>query len=114
MLKVRRVTAAIQALVYLEQLYDGTPVSLATLSQASSLSLSYLEQIFSRLLARQLVFSHRGPGGGYSLAVKNITVADVFRAVNDAPQTDMLAPIIQALETVSISQLAPCAPPVTS
>lgn len=109
MLKVRRVAATVQALVYLEELYNGIPVPLATLSQASSLSVSYLEQIFSRLLANQLVHSQRGPGGGYSPAAKNITVADVFRASSYVPPDDIFSPILQALESVSIAQLSTCA-----
>ncbi|VAW73479.1 Iron-sulfur cluster regulator IscR, partial [hydrothermal vent metagenome] len=44
------------------------PVSLAEISERQGISLSYLEQLFSRLRRSDLVASTRGPGGGYSLA----------------------------------------------
>lgn len=40
------------------------PVSLADISVRQEISLSYLEQLFSRLRRHQLVASVRGPGGG--------------------------------------------------
>ncbi len=45
----------------------GGPVSLASVSQRQQISVSYLEQLFSRLRQRGLVRSTRGPGGGYAL-----------------------------------------------
>jgi Rrf2 family iron-sulfur cluster assembly transcriptional regulator len=41
---------------------------LASISQRQQISLSYLEQLFSRLRRMGLVESTRGPGGGYTLA----------------------------------------------
>ncbi|HBY84734.1 MAG TPA: Fe-S cluster assembly transcriptional regulator IscR, partial [Colwellia sp.] len=43
------------------------PVSLADISERQGISLSYLEQLFSRLRKEGLVTSVRGPGGGYRL-----------------------------------------------
>ena len=43
------------------------PVSLADISARQEISLSYLEQLFSRLRKESLVLSVRGPGGGYQL-----------------------------------------------
>ena len=40
------------------------PVSLADISERQGISLSYLEQLFSRLRKNNLVASVRGPGGG--------------------------------------------------
>ena len=40
------------------------PVPLADISERQEISLSYLEQLFSRLRKEQLVDSVRGPGGG--------------------------------------------------
>ena len=45
---------------------DG-PVPLADISERQGISLSYLEQLFSRLRNNGLVASVRGPGGGYLL-----------------------------------------------
>lgn len=69
------------------------PVSLADIAVRHQISLSYLEQVFSRLRQCGLVESTRGPGGGYSLArgAENISVADIVGAVegrrgaDDAP-----------------------------
>ena len=41
------------------------PVSLSDISQRQGISLSYLEQVFSRIRRAGLVKSTRGPGGGY-------------------------------------------------
>lgn len=59
------------------------PVSLAAISMRQKISLSYLEQMFSKLRRQGLVESTRGPGGGYGLgrAANAITVADIIDAV---------------------------------
>ena len=44
------------------------PVPLADISERQGISLSYLEQLFSRLRKYGLVNSVRGPGGGYVLS----------------------------------------------
>lgn len=63
------------------------PVPLSDISARQQISLSYLEQMFSRLRQEGLVTSTRGPGGGYTLGHRTdaITVADIIRAVEDAP-----------------------------
>lgn len=62
------------------------PVSLADISERQGISLSYLEQLFSRLRKQGLVTSVRGPGGGYRLGKcsAQIAVADVISAVNES------------------------------
>jgi Rrf2 family iron-sulfur cluster assembly transcriptional regulator len=61
------------------------PVTLAGISDRQRISLSYLEQLFSRLRRQGLVSSVRGPGGGYKLAKNytDISVADVINAVDE-------------------------------
>lgn len=63
------------------------PVPLSDISARQQISLSYLEQMFSRLRQQGLVASTRGPGGGYTLGHRTdaITVADIISAVEDAP-----------------------------
>ena len=64
------------------------PVPLSDIAARQQISLSYLEQMFSKLRATGLVVSTRGPGGGYALGQRTdaITVADIISAVEDAPQ----------------------------
>ena len=61
------------------------PVNLADISARQDISLSYLEQLFSRLRKNGLVESARGPGGGYMLArpANGISIADVIAAVDE-------------------------------
>lgn len=60
-------------------------ITLADISQRQGISLSYLEQLFSRLRKRGLVDSARGPGGGYRLSrdAGQIAIADVIGAVDE-------------------------------
>ncbi|MBM3350516.1 MAG: Rrf2 family transcriptional regulator [Betaproteobacteria bacterium] len=61
------------------------PVTLAAISERQNISLSYLEQLFSRLRREGLVNSVRGPGGGYNLAknYNEISIATVIQAVDE-------------------------------
>ena len=62
------------------------PVPLADISERQGISLSYLEQLFSKLRKKELVSSVRGPGGGYKLGKKRseISVAMIIDAVNES------------------------------
>jgi len=65
------------------------PIPLADIAQRQGISLSYLEQLFSRLRMHTLVSSMRGPGGGYRLArnAAEIHVAEVISAVDERVDT---------------------------
>ena len=77
---------AVTAMLDLALHADQGPVSLADISDRQGISLSYLEQLFAKLRRGDLVFSVRGPGGGYRLgrASSNIFVAQVIDAVNES------------------------------
>lgn len=62
------------------------PVPLAEISERQGISLSYLEQLFSKLRQKQLVSSVRGPGGGYKLgkSKSEISVSMIIDAVNES------------------------------
>lgn len=62
------------------------PISLADISRRQEISLSYLEQLFSKLRQSKLVSSVRGPGGGYRLSkdAADINVAEIIDAVNES------------------------------
>ena len=77
------------------------PVPLSDIAVRHNISLSYLEQMFSKLRQDGLVESTRGPGGGYTLGHRadSITVADIIGAVESrstrvpvgAPQDEAMA-----------------------
>jgi len=64
---------------------NAGPVTLADISQCQGISLSYLEQLFSRLRKGGLVEGVRGPGGGYRLSrpAKDISIAEIITAVDE-------------------------------
>ncbi|MGO2355836.1 MAG: Fe-S cluster assembly transcriptional regulator IscR [Marinomonas foliarum] len=77
---------AVTAMLDLALHSDKGPVSLSDISSRQGISLSYLEQLFSKLRKRSLVNSVRGPGGGYRLSRSNndIFVAQIVDAVNES------------------------------
>lgn len=76
---------AVSAMLDLAKQNHGSPVSLNDISKREDISLSYLEQIFTKLRKADLVKSVRGPGGGYILAREagDISVADVIDSVGE-------------------------------
>lgn len=62
------------------------PVNLSDISERQAISLSYLEQLFSKLRKSEIVKSVRGPGGGYLLnsSKDEISVAHIINAVNES------------------------------
>ena len=107
---------AVNALIDLALREPAGPVALASISQRQQISLSYLEQLFSRLRRDGVVESTRGPGGGYTLgrSAEKITVADIVSAVDepvDGPGGDernmgMSQPLWQRLNTVMLAHMA--------
>jgi len=80
---------AVTAMLDLTIHADDKPVSLSEISERQSISLSYLEQLFSRLRQSELVSSVRGPGGGYRLgrSSDDIYIAQIIEAVNESVDT---------------------------
>lgn len=76
---------AVAALVDLGMKSTHRPVALVDILDDQDISLSYLEQIFSRLKDHGLVEGVRGPRGGYRLSrpAGDISVAQVVAAVED-------------------------------
>ena len=81
---------AVTAMIDVAMYQPGGPVALAGIAQRHQISLSYLEQMFSKLRRDGLVASTRGPGGGYALArpAESITVADIVSAVEGRDKPD--------------------------
>ncbi len=76
---------AVTAMLDLSVNYGSGSITLADISERQSISLSYLEQLFSKLRKHDLVSSARGPGGGYRLSrpAEEITIFDVISAVDE-------------------------------
>lgn len=76
---------AVTAMLDLALHAQEKPITLADISQRQGISLSYLEQLFSRMRKQGLVASARGPGGGYRLSrdANEINVAQVIAAVDE-------------------------------
>jgi len=76
---------AVTAMLDLSLNYGEGSITLADISERQGISLSYLEQLFSRLRKQGLVSSTRGPGGGYRLSrpAEEITVLDVISSVDE-------------------------------
>lgn len=68
-----------------QDIENSKPVTLAAISERQDISLSYLEQLFSKLRRQGLVKSVRGPGGGYNLAkaYTDISVSEIINAVDE-------------------------------
>ena len=62
------------------------PITLSEISGRQDISLSYLEQLFSKLRKQGLVKSSRGPGGGYELAqeAEDISISKIILAVDES------------------------------
>jgi Rrf2 family iron-sulfur cluster assembly transcriptional regulator len=64
------------------------PISLEKISERQDITVSYLEQIFTKLRKNGLVISIKGPGGGYKLCqdAHLITIATIINAVEESIQ----------------------------
>jgi len=80
---------AVTAMLDIAYHTDGKPISLPEIAVRQNISLSYLEQLFSRLKKNDLVESIKGPGGGYRLSkgADDIVISDVIQAVEENLET---------------------------
>ncbi|MEY4883852.1 MAG: hypothetical protein RIS34_1706 [Pseudomonadota bacterium] len=95
---------AVTAMIDVALREKSGPVPLSEIAVRHQISLSYLEQMFSKLRQHGLVASTRGPGGGYALGhrANSITVADIIGAVEgdsspDEPAQGMAQGVTQDL-----------------
>ena len=80
---------AVMAMADLASNQKLKPVSLNEISLRQNISLSYLEQLFSKLKNEKLVKSIRGPSGGYVLDKnpKDIKLSNIIFAVDEQVKT---------------------------
>ena len=80
---------AVMALADLANFNSVNPVSLRDISLRQSISLDFLEQIFSKLKKNNIVKSVRGTNGGYILSKDpvEIKLANILNAVDEEVKT---------------------------
>lgn len=76
---------AVMAMIDIAENGLHQPISLSVISERQNISLSYLEQIFTRLKKSDIVKSIKGPGGGYVLnkASDTITISEIMAATGE-------------------------------
>jgi len=76
---------AVTAMLDLAIQHAEASIALADISERQGISLSYLEQLLSRLRRAGLVISTRGPGGGYCLSRNpgQISIAQIIDAIDE-------------------------------
>ena len=77
------------ALADMARFKENMPISLRDISLRQSISLLYLEQIFSKLKKNNIVKSIRGTNGGYVLSKnpKQIKLSEIFLALEEKVKT---------------------------
>ncbi len=85
---------AVTALADLAAFSNGAPVALSEVALRQGISLSYLEQLFSKLRRAGLVESVRGVAGGYRLAADPgaTRIGEIVAAVDEEIRTTACAP----------------------
>ena len=80
---------AVMAMADLAKNYVKEPTSLTEISLRQGISIDYLEQIFSKLRKNHLVYSVRGPFGGYVLSKSpnEIKLLSIINAVDEKIKT---------------------------
>ena len=80
---------AVMAMADLAQVNQKQPTSLTEISLRQGISISFLEQIFNNLKKNNLVYSSRGPSGGYLLSKSpaEIKLLSIMRAVDENVKT---------------------------
>ena len=80
---------AVMAMADLARINASQPTNLTDISLRQGISISFLEQIFSKLKKNNLVQSSRGPSGGYLLtrSPEDIKLSSIIKAVDEKVKT---------------------------
>ena len=80
---------AVMAMADLAKINHNKPTSLSEISLRQGISISFLEQIFLKLKKNKLVYSSRGPTGGYLLSKSptEIKLSNIIQAVDEKIKT---------------------------
>ncbi len=85
MMLTTRSRYAVMAVVEVAANKNENPTRLADICANQDIPLNYLEQIFSKLKRANIVFSIKGPGGGYKLSNSSdkISIENIIDAVDE-------------------------------
>jgi len=80
---------AVMAMADLANNNPKRPISITEISLRQGISVSFLEQIFSKLKKNNLVKSSRGPSGGYLLtkSPEEVKLSSIIKAVDEQVKT---------------------------
>lgn len=80
--------AAVTMMAVIAQKSSEKPVTLSTVAEIMSVSVSHLEYLAPYLLGRGLIKSFKGPTGGYMLAkpAKEISILDIVLPIMTIPE----------------------------
>ena len=80
---------AVMAMADLAKTRTNQPTNLYEISLRQGISISFLEQIFLQLKKNNLVYSSRGPSGGYLLSKSpnDIKLSSIIKAVDEKVKT---------------------------
>ena len=80
---------AVMAMADLAKTTTNQPINLTEISLRQGISISFLEQIFFKLKKNNLVYSSRGPAGGYLLSKSpnEIKLSSIINAVDEKVKT---------------------------
>jgi Rrf2 family iron-sulfur cluster assembly transcriptional regulator len=84
MLFTTKARYAVMAILDIAALDKGKTVSLKEISVRQNITLSYLEQIMNKLSKAGIVSAVKGPGGGYIINSKSITIDKIIDAVGES------------------------------
>jgi len=80
---------AVMAMADIAKTNTNQPTNLSEISLRQGISVSFLEQIFFKLKKNNLVYSSRGPSGGYLLSKSpdEIKLSSIIKAVDEKVKT---------------------------
>lgn len=101
----RKVDYALRAVSYLASQADGRPLPVSEIAERRRIPKKFLEKIIKDLIRADLVLSHRGAHGGYTLSRPAASIS--FRQVIEAVEGPILLNVC-VTEQTDCSILASC------
>ena len=83
MLFTTKARYAVMAVLDIANSKDEKPVSLKEVAIRQNIKLNYLEQIMNKLSKASIVIPVKGPGGGYKIKSRTITIDQIIDAVDE-------------------------------